>query len=109
MSTVFFAPRGQPMLQRARLVQPPWATPENGWARSSPKWTASGSRSASVPPRRPSSSNAPSLRSGGSSGVVRGSSASSVRSYQGSSSLRSIASGQPLSNTSRGARSCTLA
>ena len=75
------------MLQRARLVQPPWATPLNGWARSSPKCTASGSRSASVPPRRPSSSKAPSLRSGGSSGVGRGSSASSVRSYQGSSSL----------------------
>ena len=109
MSTVFLARTGQPMSQRPRFSQPPWRTPLNGCSRSSPKWTAIGSRSAVRPARAPTASNARSFGSAGSSGVVTGSSAASVMSYHGSSPARVIAAGQPSSNTSAGARSCTFA
>ena len=109
MSTVFLAATGQPMSQRPRFWQPCCATPLNGCARGSPKCTAIGSFSASRPARAPAAANARSFGSAGSSGVVTGSSAASVLSYQGSSSARVIAAGQSRSNTSSGARSCTLA
>ena len=109
MSTVFLAPTGQPMSQRPRFSQPPWRTPLNGCSRSSPKWTAIGSRSVVRPARAPAAANARSFGRSGWSGVVTGSSAASVMSYHGSSPARVIAAGQPASNTSAGARSCTLA
>ena len=68
MSTVFFACLGQPMSQRPRLVQPRCGTPLNGLRRSSPKWTASGSRSATRPARSPAAAKARPSGVGGSSG-----------------------------------------
>ena len=101
MSTVFLAWTGQPRSQRPRFWQPSCGTPLNGCRRGSPKCTAIGSSSASCRRARPRPRTRAPCRSGG-----LGRRRARLQRLLGAVvpgielRARSIASGQPASNTS---------